>query len=216
MYRMHILFAVLFVLAIITIWFGVKFEQNKMPTMTLIFLVSAITAGYIHIASIVRSKRMRLFLCLPVHMKSIGELRLLYPLFVWIGLLALSWIVRALFALFTPHLFFPSLANMLYINGLILIIYSLYLIYVDILHIMNNKRQTLIFGVLWFVVFISAMLPFYILVDFAGAFGHNTPLQENLRHSMNSMSVAVSLNVFGYALYRISYYLFPARKTFFD
>jgi len=187
-----------------------------MPMMALIFLVTTLTAGYIHVASIVQSKRMRLFLCLPVPSKSVGEMRFLYPLFMWMSLLVMFWMMHTLFTLFTPKLYVPSGANLLYINGLILITYSLYLIYVDALHIYRNRVLAFAGGFLWFFVFIAALMPFYIIVNFAGAFGTNTPLQCELQNIMNDVSVGVSLNVVGYVIYRVSYYLFPARKTFFD
>lgn len=216
MHRMQMVYGVFCASALITIWYGVKFEQNKMPMTALIFLVAVLTSGYVHIASIVRGKRMRLFLNLPVRTKSIGELRVLYPIIIWLGLLAFTALLRELFSLFTHALFIPSVANVIYVNGLILINYSLYLIYVDGLHIYRNRGFAFAGGFLWFFIFIAALMPFYILVNFAGAFGQNTSLQAHLRHYMNSMSVAASLNVIGYALYRFSYYLFQKRKTFFD
>jgi hypothetical protein len=211
-----IFYAIFCAAAFFVIWFAVRIEANQIPSMLLIMLVSALSVGNIQTGFFIKSKRLRWLQLLPVSRGASGDLRFMFPLVVWFGILLLFFALYSLLSLAAPRIIHPHLTHFLLINGLILIIESIYLINVDIRHLTRNKFMHLVIGLTWFLSFILALVPFYVLVNFAGFFGRHTVLQNQLLTMMNSMQFVLTLNVVGYAAYRLSYYIFQRREKFLE
>ncbi|MBN1479346.1 hypothetical protein EH223_16125 [candidate division KSB1 bacterium] len=216
-YRTALLFYALFcTVAFCAIWFGIRIEANKIPSIMLILLVTVLSVGNIQSGFFIKSKRLRWLFLLPIARSSFGDIRFLFPLAVWLGTLILYTMLYVVVAFVVTSPVRPHLTHILLVNGLILLTQSMYLYNIDIRHIIRVRSVHMIVGILWFITFVLILVPFYVLVNFAGLFGQSSSLQNWLFAFMNSPTAVLPLNVAGYFTYRASYYVFQLRGQFLE
>jgi hypothetical protein len=99
------------------------------------------------------------------------------------------------------------------LNGLILIVNASYLLTRDLRIAFNKKHQRIFMSVFWVLIYLVALLPFYIMTNSFGAFGENTPLQIYL----NEISkLPIGINILGLILSGISFFVFMRRKSYLE
>jgi hypothetical protein len=139
---------------------------------------------------------------------------LLYPLvvlsFVYFLLYSSFWIARPLVAY---RLTLPSPANLLTSLGLVLIVNAAILLHRDLRVIFTRKPQRFFIFLFWFVVYIGALVPFYVVTNFFGLFGENTPSQNFLDRMLES---PLGFLFGGFLLSALSFAVFVKRKSYVD
>lgn len=195
-----------------TIWFGVKWERNVSPMTMLILMISALVAVYAGEGSRVNNKRDRMHVSLPVPLKQIGFSHLLYPICVWIAILCLYevsyFVLEVVSKAARPKL---SLLHILTLTGLFLIVNAAVLLSRDLSKIFTHKSQQIMIYLTGYLLFIGALLPFYIITNFFGAFGENTRLQS----LMSSLSESPpGFLVVGVVLSLTSVFVFVRRRSY--
>lgn len=196
----------------VTIWFGVKWERNRAPLTMLIILVSTFIGGFGGEKQRNVQKRDRLHVLLPLSLRRIGWAHLLYPFLIWLSILLLFFVSYFVVQQISGHgLTQPSMLQLLTLNGLILVVNAVYLLYRDLRLSFTTKRQRFIVFLVWLMIYIAALLPFYIVTNFFGWFGEHTPLQIFL----NKLSASpVGFNALGLLLSAMSFIIFTRRKSY--
>lgn len=211
--RFRIALVYLFCIAcFVTIWVGVKWERNRAPLTMLIMLVSTFIGSFGGEKQRHAHKRDRLHILLPLSLRRIGWVHLLYPFLIWISILLLFFTSYFVVQQISGHgLTKPSMPQLLTLNGLILTVNAVYLLYRDLRLTFTTKQQRFFIFLVWLMIYIAAFLPFYIVTNFFGWFGEHTPLQIFL----NKLSVSpVGFNVLGLLLSVMSLVIFTRRKSY--
>ena len=214
-YKLPITLIYLFcVICFITIWFGVKWEQNRAPIIMLIMLIGTIGICFISEKNRIIQKRDRLLLTLPITLHKIGIINLVYPFIGWLSILIVfrisSMIVQPLTEINVTR---PSLIQLLTFNGLILFVNAAFLLHRDLKAVFIKQSQKTIVFLIWLISYIAIFLPFYIVINFAGAFGENTSLQRLLLE----LSVSpIRINALGLLISGCSFYVFFRRRSYVD
>ena len=211
--RSRLLIVSLFCLTcFVTIWFGVKWERNVSPMTMLILFMSAIVAVYAGEQSRISNKRDRMHVALPVSLWETGFFHLIYPIFVWVTILILyivSYFVLETISGVTRTK--PSSIQILTLSSLFLIVNATVLLSRDLSKIFTKKPQQIMIYMTGYLLFIGALLPFYIVTNFFGAFGENTRLQSFMSALLESPSGFLLLGV---ALSLTSVVVFMRRRFY--
>lgn len=197
---------------LVTIWFGVKWERNVSPMMMLILFGSAIVAVYAGEQGRVNNKRDRMHVSLPVPMWKSGFSHLIYPICVWIAILILykvSYFVLEFISGTTRTK--PSFLQILTLSGLFLIVNATYFLSRDLSKTLTKTSQQIMIYMTWYLLVIAALLPFYILTNFLGVFGENTPLQSILSSLSESPP---GFLLIGVCLSLVSLLVFMRRRSY--
>jgi hypothetical protein len=177
----------------VTIWFGVKWERNVSPMTMLILFISALVAVYAGEQGRISNKRDRMHVSLPVSLWETGFSHLIYPVCVWMAILLLYRITSIALEFFSgTKRLQPSFSQILTLSGLFLIVNASVLLSRDLSRIFTKKFQQFIIYVTGYLLFIGALLHFYIVTNFFGVFGEGTPLQ--------SLMIALSESPAGFLL----------------
>lgn len=164
---------------LVTIWFGVKWERNVSPMTMLILFISALVAVYAGEQSRISNKRDRMHVSLPVSVWETGFSHLIYPVCVWLVILLLDQISSIVLCLLSGTARArPSFSQILTLSGLFLIVNAAVLLSRDLSRIFTKRSQQIIIYLIGYLLFFGALLPFYIVTNFFGAFGENTRLQS--------------------------------------
>ena len=100
--KFRILLIFLFcIICFITIWYGVKWEQNRAPMIMLILLVGTIAICFLNEKSRLLQKRDIMYLVLPIALRKISILHLMYPFIGWISIVLLFYISSQVIQPFT-------------------------------------------------------------------------------------------------------------------
>ena len=211
--RSRLLIVSLFCLTcFVTIWFGVKWERNVSPMTMLILFMSAIVAVYAGEASRIINKRDRMHVTLPVSLWETGFSHLIYPIFVWIVILILYKVSYFVLEFISgTKRAIPSSMQILTLSGLFLIVNATVLLSRDLSKIFTKKSQQIMIYMTGYMLFIGALLPFYIVSNFFGAFGENTRLQSFISSLYESPSRFLFLGV---GLFLISMFVFMRRRSY--
>lgn len=200
--------------AFLTIWLGVKWERNRVPMIMLMVLVLSLSAVYAGEKNRTMKKRDRLHMLFPIPVWQVGMLHFLYPIFVLViiyFLLFLSVRIARPFVEYTPTM--PSRGHLLTLAGLVLTVNAAILLHRDLRMTFTRKPQRFLIFVFWFVVYVGALLPFYVVTNFFGFFGEGTPAQSFLTQSLESpvgfVAAAVVLSV-------LSFMVFIKRRSYAD
>ena len=95
--KLRIMFIILFcIICFITIWYGVKWEQNRVPMIMLIMLVGTIAISFLNEKNRSLQKRDILYLTLPIVSRKVGFIHLLFPFFCWLSIVFLDHMSRNL------------------------------------------------------------------------------------------------------------------------
>jgi hypothetical protein len=197
---------------LVTIWFGVKWERNVSPMTMLILFISALVAVYAGEGSRIHNKRDRMHIVLPVSLWKTGFSHLIYPIFVWIVILILykvSYFILEFISGATRTI--PSPTQILTLSGLFLIVNATVLLSRDLSKIFTKKPQQIMIYMTGYLLFIGALLPFYIVTNFFGAFGENTRLQSFMSSLYESPSGFLLLGV---GLSLTSLFVFMRRRSY--
>jgi hypothetical protein len=213
--RLRIGFFLFFcMVAFLTIWLGVKWERNRIPMIMLMVLVLSLSAVYAGEKKRTTHKRDRLHVLFPVSLWQIGMTHLLYPpcvLLIMYFLLFVSVLAARPFVNYS--LTMPSLTHMLTLTGLVLIVNAVILLHRDLRMAFTRKFQRLLVFLFWFVVYIGALLPFYVITNFLGVFGENTRAQNFLTRLLEAPTGFVAA---GLLLSGLSFVVFIKRKSYVD
>lgn len=196
---LFISFAYLFCLiCFMAIWFGVKYEHNRIPLFMLIILVSTLMVHLTVEGISSKEQRNRFHIFLPVPSIEVHAIRLLRPFLTWLSIGALLFLTHGIVQSFSANpLAIPSAEQLLSVNGLVLTVSAAYLLNIDMkIAFPKNHFRVPIF-ITWITVYVAALLPFFILMDFLGAFGQDTPLQGTILHILSSMWGSITLNLIG-------------------
>ena len=200
--------------AFLVIWLGIKWERNRVPMIMLMVLVLSLAAVYAGEKNRTIQKRDRLHVSFPVPLWQIGMTHILYPVFVlsiMYVLLFLSVLVARPLVNYVLNM--PSFAHLLSLTGLVLIVNAAILLHRDLRMTFPSKPQRFLIFVFWFVVYIGALLPFYVITNFLGVFGENTPAQNFLTQLMESPAWFLAA---GLLLSVLSFVTFIFRKSYTD
>jgi len=190
----------------------VKWERNVSPMTMLILFMSAIVAVYAGEASRIINKRDRMHVTLPVSLWETGFSHLIYPIFVWIVILILYKVSYFVLEFISgTKRAIPSSMQILTLSGLFLIVNATVLLSRDLSKIFTKKSQQIMIYMTGYMLFIGALLPFYIVSNFFGAFGENTRLQSFISSLYESPSRFLFLGV---GLSLISMFVFMRRRSY--
>jgi len=175
-------------------------------------LVGAILMSFINEKTRLLQKRDIMYFTLPIASRKIGFVHLLVPFIYWVSILLVFYIASRAIQPFTKIILTtPSILQLLTLNGLILFVIAAYLLHRDLMAVFIKQSQKTIISIFWLISYIAVFLPFYIVTDFGGAFGENTPFQLLLL----KLSISpIWINVLGFLLCGISYYTFSSRKSY--
>lgn len=177
-------------------------------------LVGTIGLSFINEKTRLLQKRDIMYLTLPIASRKIGIIHLLVPLISWVSVVLVLFISSLLIQPFTEKILTtPSILQLLTLNGLILFVIAAYLLHRDLKAVFIKQSQKTIVFFIWLISYVAAFLPFYIVTDFGGAFGENTPLQ----HILLKLSVSpIWINVLGLIISGISLHIFFNRRSYVD
>jgi hypothetical protein len=198
----------------LTIWFGVKWERNRVPMTLLMILILTLTAVYAGEKNRTIQKRDRLHVLLPATLWQIGITHLLYPIIVLLCIyLVLFLSALAVQAFVRDSLTMPSHLHILTLTGLVLIVNAVILLHRDLRMTFTKKYQRFFVFLFWFLVYFGALLPFYVITDFFGLFGENTPAQRFLTGLLESPAGFLLSGIF---LSVVSLIVFMKRKSYVE
>jgi hypothetical protein len=198
--------------AFLTIWLGVRWERNRIPMIMLMVLVLSLSAVYAGEKIRTIQKRDRLHVLFPIPMWQIGITHLLYPICVLLGIYFLLFVSVLVARPWVDYaLAMPSLAHMLTLTGLVLSVNAVILLHRDLRMIYVKMPLRFLIFLFWFVVYIGALLPFYVVTNFLGVFGEDTPAQNFLARLLESPTVFMAA---GLLLSALSLLAFMKRKSY--
>ncbi|HEX9973563.1 MAG TPA: hypothetical protein VGD14_15940 [bacterium] len=202
------------IISFITIWYGVNWERNRAPLAMMMMVVATLIVGFICEKKRIAQKRGRLYGALPISARQIGFFHLIYPFFAWLSIGVLYFLIHTILQnLSTKVLTTPSWLQMLALNGLILIVNSCYLLARDLRIAFDKKYHRMFMSIFWVLIYLVALLPFYIMTNSFGAFGENTSLQIYLNEMSRS---PIGINTLGMILSGFSLIVFLRRKSYLE
>jgi hypothetical protein len=190
----------------------VKWERNVSPMTMLILFVFTLVAVYAGEGNRINSKRDLMHIKLPLSLWKTGLSHLIYPVFVWIAILILYWFCYFFLEFISGATRAKSSPpQILTLSGVFLIVNAIVLLSRDLSKIFTKRlQQTLIYLTAYFI-FVGALLPFYIVTNFFGAFGENTRLQAFVSSLSESPT---GFLLFGVAFSLTSVFVFMRRRSY--
>jgi len=194
----------------ITIWFGVKWEQNRLFMPMLIMIIMAIAVLFLRQKDRMRTGQMRFHSSLPIAIWKIGLMEKIYTIVFWMSILVLYFGIRIIAGLFTvTFLDVPSFTYLGTLTGLFLIIDSWVTLTTNL--IQSGQRIPVLIRILWAAIILVALLPFYILTNTFGIFGEDTNIQHIIQQILQSPLLVCGL---GLIMYSLDYFLFLKKKSY--
>jgi F0F1-type ATP synthase membrane subunit a len=92
-----------------------------------------------------------------------------------------------------------------------LIVNAAILLHRDLRMTFSSKAQRFLIFVFWFVVYIGALLPFYVITNFLGVFGEDTPAQNFLTRLLETPTAFMAA---GLSLSALCLLVFMKRKSY--
>jgi len=201
-------------ICIVVIWYWVKWERNRAPMILLIMLISTIMAVLFTEQKQTLTKRGRLHLQLPITLRKIGFTHIIYPFLIWMIILAFYLVLYAVFQAGTEfRLTIPSVMQITTLTGLIFILNAGAMMQRDLKSIIHKKPYRIIRFLIWKLLFISLLSPFYVVTNFGGFFGEGTELQSFL---MTLSESAVLSNSLAVIMSLVSLRIFSRRISYID
>jgi hypothetical protein len=198
----------------LAIWLGVRWERNRIPMIMLIVLVMSLSAVYAGEKNRTVQKKDRLHVLFPVSLWRIGITHLLYPLIVLSVIYCLLFLSVLAARLFVNYvLVMPSLVHMLTLAGFVLIVNAVALLQRDLRMTSARNPQRIFVLVLRLVVYIGVLLPFYVITNFMGVFGEDTPVQNFFTRLLDSPAGFMAA---GLLLSVLSLVVFVNRRSYAD
>ena len=198
----------------LVIWIGVKWERNRVPMVMLIVLVLTLTAVHAGEKYRISQKRDQLHASLPVSLWKTGMTHLLYPVLVLSAIIFLLFLSVLIVRPYVDYaLTMPPLAHLLTLTGLVLAVNGVLLLQRDLRMRLTSKPLRFVAFLFWFLVYVAALLPFYVITNFMGVFGENTPAQHFLARLLG---IPAGFMAAGLILSLLSLVSFVTRRSFAD
>ena len=202
--------------------FMVQHQSMHKMGITIILLAMLITpmiAGYFGDFRM-KQKRDRIHTKLPIPLYETGIIRLIYPLIIWVGVIAVfylstttvTWIINPL--PFSQGGFkIPRPLHLINLNGWIMTINALYLIIFDLKAI--NPKPKIHLNALRYIISLGAILPFQVYIIGGHSIGN-----ASIRFFWENLSVspvlAFVINFVGINLSVIEIVLYCRRNTYLN
>jgi hypothetical protein len=200
--------------AFLAIWFGVKWERNRIPMTLLMILILTLSAVYAGEKNRTMQKRDSLHVLLPATLWHIGMIHLLYPIIVLLCIYLLLFLSALVVQPFIKYsLTMPSFLHVLTLTGLVLIVNSVILLHRDLRMTFTKKHQRFFVFLFWLLVYFGALLPFYVITNFFGLFGENTPAQRFITRLLECPTGFLLIGIF---LSIISVIVFVKRNSYVE
>lgn len=190
----------------------VRWERNRVFSILLFLFLMPLVAAYGGEKWRSEQKRDRLHGLLPVSLVQIGLSHLILPLCLFVIMLCLY--IAAIFifqSLAVYRVQGPAALQLLAVGGLTLFVSAAGLLYRDLRVICTKSYQRFLLHLFWWAIYIGALLPFYVVMNFFGWFGENTPLQRAIA-SLGNRPLVLILPGIGLSL--LSLYVFTKRKSY--
>lgn len=201
----------------ITIWIGVKYERNVTPLTMLIMVVPAITICLDSEAKRSKENRFIILISRPLRFQSIDLARLLIPVVLWMTVMILYLVMYGFHQSISHNArTSPSLTQIIFLNGIVLIIMSSYYINKDLRTSFTARTPKVFIVILWAVIYIVMLSPPFILSNFLGLFGRSLSIQEFLLNVSVSPIALVIVNSIGLILSMISIIVFRNRGSYIE
>lgn len=201
-------------ISFVAIWFGVKYGHNRVPLFMVIMLMATIMINFISEGIRSKEQRYRFHGSLPLPEIKVYATPLIFPVLTWISItLYFVLIFTFVQTLSDKDLIIPTANQLFSVNGLALIVCALYLMNINLKIVFPRRYLRILIFVVWLIVYVAALLPFYVMTDFLGIFGQHTPLQESLLNIVSSMEGCLALNGIGLILLSICIIFFVRRKS---
>jgi hypothetical protein len=202
------------VVCFIITWFEVELDRNRAPMAMMIMVVATLIISYVCEKKRIAQRRSRLYGVLPISIQQIGCFYFSYPFLAWLGIGILYFLFYFVIQnLSGKTLIAPSLRQMLTLNGMILIVNACYLLTRDVRIVFDKKYHKMFMSIFWVLIYLVALLPFYIMTNSFGIFGENTSLQSYLSEMSKS---PIGMNLVGLILSGFSFYIFLKRKSYLE
>jgi len=157
----------------------VRWEQNRVSSLLLFMFLMPLAAAYGGEKWRSEQRRDRLHVLLPVSPVHIGLSHLILPLCLFIIMFGLYCVLFFIFKLLASDgLKGPTFLQVFAVAGLLLLVSASGLLYRDLNVFATKSYQRFCLQLFWWIMYIGALLPFYIVMNFAGWFGENTSLQN--------------------------------------
>lgn len=207
-------FTLMYSVLIFTTLIWVRWERNLVTNVLLFLFLMPLVATYGGEKWRSDQKRDRLHVLLPISLARIGLSHLLIPLCLFVAMLGLYTVMIFLSQLVGANrVNGPTILQLLAAVGLILIVSGAGLFYRDMRATTTKRFQRFLLNCFWYSIFIGALLPFYIVMNFLGWFGENTPLQQAIAGIGQRPHV---LLLPGIGLTLLSLYVFTKRKSYVE
>ena len=192
-----------------------RIEQNVPGTKTI--MVSMIAVVYfVRLLNMIKEKRERFQMLLPLSITQIGFFRLIFTLVTWLSFLILFWIGTSTVKPYQYDLIFWDTLS---VTGFVIIANAFPFIYRDLTNIFSSNISRILLMVFYSIAMIVGIVIFNL-------FGINEnswkifkpllPLKENVVHIFYSWIGALIFLGLGFCLTGISLIIFKRRKTYID
>ena len=206
-------------------YLSISHWEASVPIVMLVLLATPMLAGYAGDFR-TKQKRDRLHFVLPISANQLGIVRLIYPLAIWLTILVIYKITMLLLSEMMFLEFSQSMTRLrsnpisyeqlLSLNGWILIINALYLIFVDFQVTSTEKNKQQLLFLLKNTLPFLAMMPFIIWLFIANHFRDQMSIADFLGDSMNSLVSIIGFNLCGLALSILSVRVFTHRSSYLN
>jgi hypothetical protein len=192
----------------------VRWERNRVSSILLFMFLMPLAAAYGGEKWRSEQKRDRLEVLLPVSVVRIGLSHVIWPLCLFVIMVGLYCVVIFIVPFLARDVVYgPGVLQLLTVSGLILIVSASGLLYRELKVACIKNYQRFFLQLFWWFIYIGALLPFYIVMNFAGWFGENTPLQNAIA-SLGTRPHILLLPGVGLSL--LSLYMFARRKSYVE
>lgn len=190
----------------------VRWERNRVASVLLFLFLMPLVATYGGEKWRTQERRDRMQALLPVPLVRIGLSHLLLPLCLFVLMFCLYFVVFFSSRTISANgMTGPTPVQFLSVSGLTLIVNAIALLYRDLRVSATKKYQRFLIHLFWWVIYIGALLPFYIVMNFLGWFGESTSLQKAI---VNLGTKPHILLLPGVGLSLLSLFVFTKRKSY--
>jgi len=197
------------------IWYGVKYEQNHIPFLLLINLVAILLSVFFAKNREIKEKRERLNVQLPIPIFHAGFFRFIFTILNELIFILFFAITYAIFSLlYLDTIICPSINQFFFLNGLLLFTCCMFFMHHDLRKIYYFKSIRVIIISFYVFVYLLAIFPFFLVINFFGLFGMHTPVQSTLMYLTELDIPVFLLNFVGIVLFFFSIKIFTNRKSY--
>jgi hypothetical protein len=207
-------FTLVYLVFIVITLTWVRWERNRIGSLLLFLFLMPLVAAYGGEKWRSEQKRDRFHGLLPISPIQIGLSHLALPVCLLVLMTCLYFVVIVLVQSLTVNVKSgPTGLQILAVTGLVLIVSAAGLLQRDLRVSATKKYQRFLIHLFWWMVYLSALLPFYIVMNFFGWFGVNTQLQQAIA-GLGTRPHLLLLPGIGLSL--LSLYVFSKRRSYVE